>query len=260
MLQRREMMLAEGGLRAQMGAGVIGGERPTADEVRALTSYLSNNVAAFRPPNMSSAMLRRLLLRCSVSSISPEEVQQGRYVYVRGVPAAFCCLLLHGRLQIRAGNEGFTSELGPWTTLAMQALTDVHYVPDFTARVECATRIVIISRKEVHAVLGIAAGASPALDATRRTANEASAAAAIAGAAPTGAAPSELSRRDSSVSPLVPRAAAVRPEAALDPSAQILVPPSGGVVLGVNEAAGVESRVVAGPPMTRAAAESTLMD
>jgi hypothetical protein len=151
MLQRREMMLAEGVSRAE---SVVGGERPTADEVRALASFLSNNVASFRPPNMSTALLRRLLLRCSISSVSPEEVARGRYVYVRGVPAAFCCLLLHGRLQIRAGNEGFTSEIGPWMPLGMQALTDVKYTPDFTARVDCAARIVIISRKDVQAVLG----------------------------------------------------------------------------------------------------------
>ena len=44
----------------------------------------------------------------------------GRFVYVRGVPAAFCCLVLHGRLQTRAGNEGFTTEIGAWTTLATQ--------------------------------------------------------------------------------------------------------------------------------------------
>lgn len=55
-----------------------------------------------------------------MSVISQEEVTRGRYVYVRGVPASFCCLLLHGRLQIRAGNEGFSSEIGPWTTLALQ--------------------------------------------------------------------------------------------------------------------------------------------
>ena len=47
-----------------------------------------------------------------------------------------------------------------------QALTDVHYAPDFTARVECAARIVIISRAEVHAVLGIqGSNTSPVLGA-----------------------------------------------------------------------------------------------
>jgi hypothetical protein len=99
-------------------------------------------------------MLRRLLNRSSISTITDEDVERGRYVYVRGVPASFCCLLLHGQLQIRAGNEGFASEIGPWTTLALPALEAPNYTPDFTARVECAARILIISRQEVLTVLG----------------------------------------------------------------------------------------------------------
>ena len=125
MLQKRELLLTD---RILSDTSCIGGERPTADEVRAITSYLSNNVVNFRPPHMSLPMLRRLLLRCSIRSVSPEQVATGRYVYVRGVPASFCCLVLHGRLQIRAGNEGFTTEIGAWTTLAMQALTDAECV------------------------------------------------------------------------------------------------------------------------------------
>ena len=151
----------------------IGGERPTADEVRALTSYLSNNVPNFRPPNMSLPLLRRLLLRCLITSVTPEQVATGRYVYVRGVPASFCCLVLHGRLQIRAGQEGFTTEIGAWTTLATQALTDVEYTPDFTARVEVAARILIISRADVHAVLGITSSPTPINQARGGMAHEA---------------------------------------------------------------------------------------
>ena len=158
MMQRRELMQ-----QASRGTddGRLGGERPTVDEVRALASYLSNNVAAFRPPNMTGPTLRKLLTRCSINVVTEEQVDSGRFVYVRGVPAGFCCLLLHGRLQIRAGNEGFTSEIGPWTTLATQALSDPNYVPDFTARVECSARILIISRAEVLTVFGIVAAASP---------------------------------------------------------------------------------------------------
>ena len=49
--------------------------RATADEVRALVSFLSSSMAAFRPPHMSSAVLRKLVLRCSVISVSAEEVK-----------------------------------------------------------------------------------------------------------------------------------------------------------------------------------------
>ena len=110
MLQRRDLLMISGGGPAIESR--IFGERPTADEVRALASYLSTNVAVFRPPKMSTAVLRKLLVRCSISSVSEVQVAEGKYVYVRGVPASFFCLVLHGRLQIRAGNEGFTSEIG----------------------------------------------------------------------------------------------------------------------------------------------------
>jgi hypothetical protein len=182
MLQKRELLITD---RMLSDNSHIGGERPTADEVlcprlthcppsrfmlcavpadgvarcalqvRALTSFLTNNVANFRPPNMSYPLLRKLLQRCSIASVTPEQLATGRYVYVRGVPASFCCLVLHGRLQIRAGNEGFTTEIGAWTVLATQALTDVDYIPDFTARVEVAARILIITRADVHAVIGV---------------------------------------------------------------------------------------------------------
>ena len=45
--------------------------------------------------------------------------------------------------------------VGPWTTLATHALTDTSYAPDFTARVECVSRILIVTRADVNSVLGI---------------------------------------------------------------------------------------------------------
>ena len=73
---------------------------------------------------------------------------------MRGVPTSQCCLLLHGRLQIRAGHEGFFSEVGPWTTLGLSALTDPNYRPDFTARVLEPARILVITRSDLQAVQG----------------------------------------------------------------------------------------------------------
>ena len=59
MLQRREELQTHGPSSGRQS--LIGNERPTTDEVRALASYLSNNVVVFRPPHMSSAVLRKLL-------------------------------------------------------------------------------------------------------------------------------------------------------------------------------------------------------
>ena len=49
----------------------------------------------------------------------------------------------------------FSELLCAWTTLATQALTDIDYTPDFTARVEVAARILIIARADVQSILGI---------------------------------------------------------------------------------------------------------
>lgn len=69
---------------------------------------------------MSSIILRRLVLRSKLIHVTSDDIKQGRFVYVRGIQSPYACLLLHGRLQIRAGNEGFTSEVGPWTPLSLQ--------------------------------------------------------------------------------------------------------------------------------------------
>lgn len=164
MLQRKELMLISQALPArrlalQRGAskanllGTVAAVK-SIDEMKALISFLSSNVGLFRPAAMSTAALRRLVQRCSLVAIKADEVSTGRYVYVRGVPTSQCCLLLHGRLQIRAGLEGFLSEVGPWTTLGLSALTDPHYRPDFTARMLEPARILVITRSDLQAVQG----------------------------------------------------------------------------------------------------------
>lgn len=86
-------------------------------QVRALVSYLSTNVSLFRPAAFSGAALRRLVQRCPIYTVSAQQVAHGHYIYVRGVPASCCCLLLHGRVQVCAGNEGLVSDIGAWPPL-----------------------------------------------------------------------------------------------------------------------------------------------
>lgn len=72
----------------------------------------------------------------------------GEVLYTRGVPTKSAILIINGKLEICAGNDGFISEAGPWTLLATSALTDDLYAPDFTARVtEYPTRLLRIPRK-----------------------------------------------------------------------------------------------------------------
>lgn len=71
-------------------------------QARALVSYLSTNVPLFRPSVFSGAALRRLVQRCPIYTITAEQVADGHYIFIRGVPATCCCLLLHGRVQVSA--------------------------------------------------------------------------------------------------------------------------------------------------------------
>lgn len=148
MLQRRDEL--SGGSVAPMH---VSRARATADEVRALASYLGSNVPQLRAASgVPLSSLRRLIQRCPVHVVSAEEVARGCYLFVRGVPANFCCLALHGRIQVHAGNEGFASDIGPWTPLAANALGAAQYVPDYTARVATQARIFIVYRSEFLAI------------------------------------------------------------------------------------------------------------
>lgn len=80
--------------------------------------------------------------------VTEGEIGDDTTIYSRGVPSKNAYLIIHGRLQITAGDDGFKSEAGPWTLLGVRALTDNLYAPDFTAKVvERPTRLLRISRK-----------------------------------------------------------------------------------------------------------------
>jgi hypothetical protein len=68
------------------------------------------------------------------------------------LPCHAICPLHTSLLQVRAGNEGLLSDIGPWTMLAVNALLEPNYVADFTARVASAARVLIIPRAEWLAV------------------------------------------------------------------------------------------------------------
>eukprot|EP00177_Eucheuma_denticulatum_P004850 GFKZ01008803.1.p1 GENE.GFKZ01008803.1~~GFKZ01008803.1.p1 ORF type:complete len:893 (-),score=105.16 GFKZ01008803.1:73-2694(-) len=83
-------------------------------------------------------------------------------VYSRGVPTKNAYLIMSGRVEISAGNDGFISTSGPWNFLGMQALTDDLYAPDFTARVsERPARLLRISRKLYRLIIQYSAAPIP---------------------------------------------------------------------------------------------------
>lgn len=59
-------------------------------------------------------------------------------LYRRDKVSSTCMLVLHGRVAVLAGKEGFRVELGSWTVLAADALLmeEGAYAPDFTASID----------------------------------------------------------------------------------------------------------------------------
>lgn len=82
------------------------------------------------------------------AAASDDDNDDDIFIYKRGVPSINAYLILNGRLEIKAGADGFISEAGPWTLLGVHALVDDLYAPDFTARVlEKPARLLRLSRK-----------------------------------------------------------------------------------------------------------------
>jgi len=75
--------------------------------------------------------------RAPTTGPSPFDVRHGEVqLYARGVRSCHLTLVLQGRVCVRAGSEGFESELGPWSHLGAKALAataEEPYVPDFDA-------------------------------------------------------------------------------------------------------------------------------
>jgi hypothetical protein len=83
----------------------------------------------------------------------------GTVIYKRAVPTYAAYLVINGKLEVTAGDEGFLSEIGPWTLLGGKALTCDLYAPDFTARVsERPTRLLQIRRRLYRRMVRYSAG------------------------------------------------------------------------------------------------------
>ena len=65
---------------------------------------------------------------------------------------------MQGRVHVRAGSEGFESDLGAWTYLGTKALGSRPYTPDFDASMVAAggCRVLRIKAEAFHAALRMA--------------------------------------------------------------------------------------------------------
>ena len=74
--------------------------------------------------------------RCRVENIETSGNATAPPLYIRNTASDRCCIILTGHVKIIAGEEGFESECGAWTTLGLSVLTHSVYMPDFTAKVK----------------------------------------------------------------------------------------------------------------------------
>jgi len=119
-------------------------------EVRAVTTYLYNNSRPFES-RKSVITLERLeaMVRCSELRLVMPQENSGQALYRRGTVYAYCCLVLSGKLRIRAGEEAFESECGPFTILAAPSLNTSGqevFTADFTAQVYERARVLILTQ------------------------------------------------------------------------------------------------------------------
>ena len=72
-------------------------------------------------------------------------------LYRMGKAANAFTLILSGKVVVRAGAEGFESELGPWSYLGASAITGPAYIPDYHATAIRPFRVLQISRSDFMA-------------------------------------------------------------------------------------------------------------
>jgi hypothetical protein len=74
-------------------------------------------------------------------------------LFVKGKLTERCCLVLSGQLRITCSDDDLESEAGPWSILALQALVDVDYAPDYAAEVITTARLLFITRAQYESML-----------------------------------------------------------------------------------------------------------
>mmetsp|Transcript_1360 Transcript_1360/g.2227 ORF Transcript_1360/g.2227 Transcript_1360/m.2227 type:complete len:525 (+) Transcript_1360:774-2348(+) len=121
------------------------------DEINAIVAHLAANSRAFEVA-LTNNRISREEIRLLIKSCSVMELELHDTLYMRGKPAAYCTLILNGKVRVISGEEEFRSSLGAWSLLGQGALDkknpDGEYTSDFSAKVtsEDGVRCIYISR------------------------------------------------------------------------------------------------------------------
>mmetsp|Transcript_14580 Transcript_14580/g.37212 ORF Transcript_14580/g.37212 Transcript_14580/m.37212 type:complete len:307 (+) Transcript_14580:230-1150(+) len=131
------------------------------EEMQAICSHLSSNLPQFfRHDIMPIHVLKELIAKSELVTIEQEEVKKWKngeaesdqdfIIYKRGGQLEYFTLLLEGKVYIKAGSEGFETEVGPWTNLGVRSLSaDNPSACDFdAAATEDSIRYIKIKRED----------------------------------------------------------------------------------------------------------------
>lgn len=140
--------------------------KPTTQETTAISAFLKSILTEFS--KLQDGVLIELIQGSSIvdtinkSSDQEEETTgvdqlcnltndgqiRSHFIYKLGEPASFFTLLLQGKIQIEAGHEKFSSEVGPLGFLGILALTQDKYIPHFNAFALNGFRILKIEKTD----------------------------------------------------------------------------------------------------------------
>mmetsp|Transcript_11259 Transcript_11259/g.27702 ORF Transcript_11259/g.27702 Transcript_11259/m.27702 type:complete len:637 (-) Transcript_11259:620-2530(-) len=125
----------------------------SSSEGRAISSFLQGMFDPFRLDIIGAHAVEKLVQSSEILQLRPSNGKGLQCVYEAGKPVDFCCLVLDGSLRISVGLQKFRAEAGIWKMLALHALTEEKYVPDFTAVVERECTILKLRRGDYQAAL-----------------------------------------------------------------------------------------------------------
>jgi len=133
--------------------------------VKGAHTRMTDNSA--RPPSPDLAPVQSMAHPLAPApDLQNVDIAQGGYsLYRRGEANEYFTLVIDGSAVVRAGVDGFPSDVGAWSVIGTQALKSVHstlkkkstsdssitvlppFVPDFTATLTSSSRVLRISRK-----------------------------------------------------------------------------------------------------------------
>lgn len=123
----------------------------------AIASFLSGDINEFSENLIAAEPLGKLIDVGTLQDFGAEgeggDASPGRTIYERGKHSEFFTLVLQGKVQVTSGSDHFVSELGPFTFMALKALTEENYVADFTAVAKDHCQILMIKKSAYHAAI-----------------------------------------------------------------------------------------------------------